>query len=236
LVEPVVGVVMDARAEARLRVEDVEFDERDAALLRAIEREGSLNAAAESLGRSYSRAHSRVSTLEEELGALVDRQRGGARGGGSSLTDDARRLLERFDALRGALEGTARTETVELPGEVVDREGGLATIETPAGRVRALLDDDARDVRVTFRADAVTLQEPSGVPDTEATSARNRFHGTVTGVERATATATVEVDVGAADPLVVRITTDSLERLGLAVGDDVVASFKATATRATPTI
>jgi molybdopterin-binding protein len=35
---------------------------------------------------------------------------------------------------------------------------------------------------------------------------------------------------------VVRITTDSLDRLALGVGDDVVASFKATATRATPTV
>ena len=36
------------------------------------------------------------------------------------------------------------------------------------------------------------------------------------------------------DPLVVTVTTESLRRLALAPGSDVVASFKATATRGTP--
>jgi len=86
---------------------------------------------------------------------------------------------------------------------------------------------------VSFRADAVTLHRPSGAPEGDETSARNRFEGTVTGVDRAEAVAGVTVDVGAESPLVVRVTTDSLDRLGVEAGDAVVASFKATATRAT---
>ncbi|PSP32326.1 molybdenum-binding protein [Halobacteriales archaeon QH_10_67_22] len=224
---------MDAGYEAHLRVGSVTVDGRDVALLRAVADHGSLNAAATALGRSYSRAHSRLGDLEEALGPLVDRERGGADGGGSRLTDEGRALLARFDRLAAALDGTATTERLVLDGTVLSREGRVAVVETPAGRVRALaLTDDDR-VQVSFRADAVTLHRPSGAPEGDETSARNRFEGTVTGVDRAEAVAGVTVDVGAGSPLVVRVTTDSLDRLGVEAGDAVVASFKATATRAT---
>jgi molybdate transport system regulatory protein len=224
---------MDAGYEAHLRVGSVTVDGRDTALLRAVADHGSLNAAATALGRSYSRAHSRLGDLEEALGPLVDRERGGADGGGSRLTDEGRALLARFDRLAAALDGTATTERLVLDGTVLSREGRVAVVETPAGRVRALaLTDDDR-VQVSFRADAVTLHRPSGAPEGDETSARNRFEGTVTGVDRAEAVASVTVDVGAGSPLVVRVTTDSLDCLGVEPGDAVVAAFKATATRAT---
>ena len=224
---------MDAGYEAHLRVGSVTVDGRDTALLRAVADQGSLNAAADALGRSYSRAHSRLGDLEEALGPLVDRERGGPDGGGSRLTDEGRALLARFDRLAAALDGTATTERLVLDGTVLSREGQVVVVETPAGRVRALaLTDDDR-VQVSFRADAVTLHRPSGAPEGDETSARNRFEGTVTGVDRAEAVAGVTVDVGAESPLVVRVTTDSLDRLGVEAGDAVVASFKATATRAT---
>ncbi len=225
---------MDEGFEAYLRVGDLEFGRRDAELLRAIAREGSLNAAADELGRSYSRAHTRVSDLERELGSLVERRRGGAGGGGSQLTETGRALLARFDRLAAALEGTAMTEKVELVGEVRDRDGALATVHTPAGTVRAVLADPADRVRVAFRADAVTLHAPDGAPNPAETSARNRFEGTVKTVERAAAIAEVTVDIGTGTPLAVQITVESLDQLGIGPGDPVVASFKATATRATP--
>lgn len=225
---------MDAGSEAHLAVEGVRVDGRDAALLRAVAEHGSLNAAADALGRSYSRAHGRVDELEAALGPLVERERGGSGGGGSRLTDAGRELLARFDRLAAALDGTAATERLVLDGTVVDREGDLVTVETGAGRVRALALTDAERVQVSFRADAVTLHRPAGAPERAATSARNRFGGVVTGVDRAAATATVSVDVGVDSPLAVRVTTESLDRLDLTVGDDVVATVKATATRATP--
>lgn len=224
---------MDAAVEPHLRVGDATVDARDAALLRAVAEHGSLNAAADALDRSYSRAHSRVADLEDALGPLVERERGGPGGGGSRLTDDARDLLARFDRLAAALDGTATTERLVLDGRVVDREGEIAVVDTPAGRVRALALTDADRVQVSFRADAVTLHAPTGAPGSDQTSARNRFEGRVASVDRAEATAGVAVDVGVETPLVVRVTTDSLDRLGLAPGDAVVASFKATATRAT---
>jgi molybdate transport system regulatory protein len=241
---------MDAGFEAHLRADGVEFDAADAELLRAIDREGSLNRAADDLGRSYSRAHQRLTALEDALGPLVARQRGGSGGGGSELTEAARELLGRFERLRAEFTGTAEVEETVLSGRVVSRDGELATVETPAGRVRALaLEADTDAVQVAVRADAVTLHAPEDAPDAEATSARNRFAGTVAAMERGESVARVLVDVAAGDPsadalaadgadaddlLGALVTASSVEKLDLRNGSEVVASFKATATRTSP--
>jgi molybdate transport system regulatory protein len=150
------------------------------------------------------------------------------------LTDDGRALLARFDHLAAALEGTATTERFVLSGTVVDRTGELVTVDTAAGAVRALaLTDDDR-VQVSLRADAITLQAPEAAPTAGETSARNRLEGTVSDVDSREATATVSVDVGTDSPLIVRVTTESVDRLGLSPGAPVVVTWKATATRATP--
>lgn len=224
----------DAGFDARLRAGEVAFDESDAALLEAIDEHGSLNRAADDLGRSYARALARLEALESEFGRLVERQRGGAGGGGSALTGAAREVLARFDRLRTAFSGVAAVEETVLAGEVVARDGELATVETPAGRVRALAPADAGRVELSVRADAVTLHAPADAPPGGATSARNRFRGTVAGVEAGESVALVSVDVGADGPLRALVTRDSLGRLDLAAGDEVVVSFKATATRGTP--
>lgn len=226
---------MDAGFEAHVRVGGETFDREDAALLRAVDDHRSLHAAADALGRSYSRAHARVTDLESAVGPLVDRRRGGADGGGSELTPNARDLLARFTRLQAALDGTASTEEVVLEGTVADREGELATVETAAGPIRALLFEDADEVQVTFRADAVTLHTPEAVPPAVGTSARNRFRGTVTAVEESEAIARVTVAVCDDARLRALITRRSLDTLELCGGADVVATFKATATRATPT-
>ncbi|WP_227132986.1 TOBE domain-containing protein [Halorubellus salinus] len=226
---------MDAGFEAHLRVGDVTVDERDVALLSAVDREGSLSAAADALGRSYSRAHKRIGALEEELGVLVERERGGASGGGSRLTDDARALLARFARVRAAFADTAGTEVAVLTGRVGERDGELATVATDVGDVRALLFESADDVQVAVRADAVTLHDPAVAPGADASSARNRFAGVVESVDRRESVALVDVAVGDGDvTLPVLVTVDSLERLALEPERDVVATFKSTATRATP--
>ncbi|WP_435100519.1 TOBE domain-containing protein [Halarchaeum sp. P4] len=225
---------MDAGFDARLYADDVAFGARDAALLRAIDTAGSLNAAAERLGRSYSRAHGRLDELEDAFGPLVERTRGGASGGGTTLTEDARALLARFERLRAGYAAIAETTVAVLAGTVVERTGELGTVETAAGPVRALVPPDTDDVEVSVRADAVTLHAPDDVPPSDATSARNRFEGTVTDVESGDAVTRVRVDVGADAPLDALLTAESVERLDISVGCAVVASFKATATRATP--
>ncbi|MFB6301677.1 MAG: TOBE domain-containing protein [Haloferacaceae archaeon] len=224
---------MDADFEARLRADDVAFTERDAALLREIDGTGSLNRAAAELGRSYSRAHGRLTVLEEGFGPLVERQRGGSGGGGSALTDRARELIARFDRLRAGYTSVAETSEAVLAGVVEERSGELGTVRTDAGPIRAIVPPEGDAVQVSIRADAVTLHAPGDSPADGATSARNRFEGHVVALERGEAVSHVTVDVGADDPLFALVTEASRRRLDLGPGTAVVASFKATATRAT---
>ncbi|WP_435319590.1 TOBE domain-containing protein [Haloarchaeobius sp. TZWSO28] len=218
--------------EAGLRSGDVTFGADDATLLWAIDDAGSLNRAADDLGRSYARALARLQTLEETFGSLVERTRGGSGGGGSQLTPHARELLARFQRLSAEFAGVAEADETVLDGSVVDRDGELGTVETAAGRVRALVPPDATAVQVWLRADAVTLHEPADAPAAGGTSARNRFEGTVSEVDTGQAIATVTVDVGAESPLSALVTMDSVARLGLEAGTPVVVTAKATATRA----
>jgi molybdate transport system regulatory protein len=224
--------VPDPDFAATLVADGVTFDARDAALLRGIEREGSLSGAADSLGRSYSRAHRRLDDLEAAFGSLVARERGGADGGGSRLTDRARDLLARFDRLRAGYEGVAATAETVFAGDVVGRNGELGTVATDAGDLRALVPAGAERVSVPVRADAVTLHAPENAPAAGGTSARNRLAGEVAAVERGDAVARVSVDVGSSDALAALVTVESADALGLAAGERVVATWKATATRA----
>ncbi|RLM88072.1 LysR family transcriptional regulator [Halobellus sp. Atlit-38R] len=209
----------------------VTLDSRDVALLRAIDREGSLNNAADSLGRSYAHAQRRIVELEEAFGSLVERRRGGSGGGGSELTDTARELLAAFERTRTGFEGVADIAETVLAGTIVEREGELVTVETGAGNVRALVPEGDGDVQLSLRADAVTLTDPEDTPVPEHTSARNRFLGTVESVESGERIARIAIDIGADEPLLALVTEDSRAKLGLEPGSDVVASFKATATR-----
>lgn len=235
---------MDTDVEVSLTAGEVAFDASDAVLLRAVDREGSLNAAASALGRSYSRAHKRLATLEETLGPLVERERGGEGGGGSDLTEVGRELLTRFARVRAVIAGTAATEEIVFSGTVSERTGRLVTIESAAGELHAIVVSDAGEsgtaitvgdeVAVTLTADAVTVQDPAASPPTDQTSARNRLSAVVTGIEYREGIATVTITVGTVGPLSVLITEESCERLGLAPDVAVVATFKATAARATP--
>ncbi|EMA52097.1 TOBE domain-containing protein [Halococcus thailandensis] len=224
---------LEAGFDAQLDKSGVGFDERDAGLLRAIDDHGSLNAAAGALGRSYSRSQRRVVELEEAFGPLVVRERGGSGGGGSTLTDGARDLLAAFERLTAEFTGVAEVEETVLDGTVVERDGELATVETPAGTVRAIVPTGSRRVRLAIRADAVTLHTPGALPDRE-TSARNRYRGTVSTIESGDALARVALDIGDDTRLTALVTRESIATLALSPGDEAVASFKATATRAIP--
>ncbi|AGB32491.1 TOBE domain-containing protein [Natrinema pellirubrum DSM 15624] len=230
---------MEKEFDPYLRIDDVTVDRSDVAMLRAIDDRGSLSGAAEALERSYPRLQQRVVELEDAIGPLVERTRGGAGGGGSSLTERARDLLARFDRLVAAYEGVARVDETVLSGPVVDRDGELATVATAAGEVLAVVPGEAATVSVTIRSDAVSLHAPEDVPRAEGTSVRNRFPGTVSWLEAGDAVARVGIALEAAEDgddaddaeLVALVTRRSVDALGLEPGRSIVASVKATAVR-----
>ncbi|MFC1589968.1 winged helix-turn-helix domain-containing protein [Candidatus Omnitrophota bacterium] len=76
------------------------FGEGKSRLLKEIEKTGSINSAARSMGISYRRAWAYVAAIEKRLGIkLVDRVRGGTSGGGSRLTRPGRDLVRKFEKL-----------------------------------------------------------------------------------------------------------------------------------------
>ena len=88
-------------------------------LLKAIEREGSLRAACESLQISYRKAWGDVKKAEDSLGtALVEKERGGRTGGRTVLTDEGRKWLKAYGKLRGRAEETIREAWTECIKEI----------------------------------------------------------------------------------------------------------------------
>lgn len=225
---------MQTRGDPFIEIDDVTVDERDVEALRGIAEHGSMHRAADELGRSYARIQQRISELEETLGPLVTRERGGKGGGGSTLTADAHDLLARFDRLRAEFAGLSRAEESVFSGTLVDRDGMLGTVETAAGSLRAIASTDAEAVQVSVRSDAIGLTTPDEAPQPTETSVRNQFRGTVTDIESTGGICRVTVTVEGDTPLRTLVTQTSLDTLGLAEGDTVIASFKATATRAIP--
>lgn len=223
---------MESDGAPRIRADGVTVDDRDVRALRAIDEWGSLHRAAGELGRSYARLHQRIVELEDAFGSLVDRERGGADGGGSTLTANARRLLGRFDRLRAEFAGLTRAEESVFTGRVVDRTGRLGTVDIGPGRVMAIVPPVASSVQVSIRSDAVVVTAPDETPNAGGTSLRNRFVGEVESIDVADGFGRLAVDIDAGDPLFALVTEPSVDHLSLAPHVTVVVSFKATATRA----
>ena len=76
----------------------VAFAEGRRMLLEAVERLGSLNAAAKELGMSYRAAWGKIKATEKALGLkLLDVTTGGKGGGGAKLTHEARELVSSYN-------------------------------------------------------------------------------------------------------------------------------------------
>ncbi len=220
------------RGRATLVRDGVEFGERDVTLLKEIDETGSVAKASTNLGRSRARDLSRIEELESVFGDLVERHRGGSGGGGSDVTANATRLLNRYERLQVALSATAQVPETVLGGAVSSVSGELATVTTDVGAVRGLHDGVALGdpVQVRIGADSVTVLDPTADPDPDSTSARNHLTGTVTDVERGETVSIVVVDV-AGTVFRALVTEDSADRLELSEGRTVVLTWKATATR-----
>jgi molybdate transport system regulatory protein len=74
-------------------------------LLEAIDSHGSINRAAQEVDISFRKAWGYIKAMEERLGVkLVERQKGGKNGGGALLTDEARDLLKKYEALEKGIQ------------------------------------------------------------------------------------------------------------------------------------
>jgi len=96
-----------ARFKLWLSTKDVEgiFGDGKWRLLKAIETEGSLKAACESLRISYRKAWGDLKKAEECLNiALVEKQRGGRMGGRTSLTGQGEKWVRAYTRFRSDIE------------------------------------------------------------------------------------------------------------------------------------
>lgn len=74
-------------------------------LLRRVEKMKSLHRAANQMGMAYSKAWRLVRTMEERLGfVLLERKAGGKSGGGSTVTPNAKELMEHYEKFRKDVE------------------------------------------------------------------------------------------------------------------------------------
>lgn len=79
------------------------FGEGPARLLHAVEKTGSLRAAAISMDMAYTKALELIKNAEAALGyPLILRVTGGKDGGGSRLTPEGKEWLQRYEAYRDA--------------------------------------------------------------------------------------------------------------------------------------
>ena len=70
-------------------------------LLLAVQRNGSINAAARDLGMSYRKVWAQLQAMENSAPfPIIERRIGGKGGGSSQLTDDILELMEQFQSLR----------------------------------------------------------------------------------------------------------------------------------------
>ncbi len=77
------------------------FGEGPYRLLRAVEKTGSLRAAAASMNMAYTKALKLLRRAEEGAGcALTERSAGGKAGGGSRLTAEGKELLKNYETYR----------------------------------------------------------------------------------------------------------------------------------------
>ncbi|MDH3997440.1 MAG: winged helix-turn-helix domain-containing protein [Desulfuromonadales bacterium] len=77
-------------------------------LLSAVQRKGSINAAAKEMGMSYRKVWSQLQAMEETAPfPLIERRTGGSGGGASRLTPETLDLMQRFERLRDQVNNEA---------------------------------------------------------------------------------------------------------------------------------
>ena len=93
-------------------------------LLQALDRTGSINSAARSLGMQYKSAWQRLDQINNLMPyPLIEKRTGGSGGGGSVLTEEGKKLLRQVDALKKEF-----AQFIEFFGD--DPQGAFAMLKT----------------------------------------------------------------------------------------------------------
>lgn len=108
-------------------------------LLSALQKTGSINAAAKELGISYRRAWAQIRQMEQLLGEpLVVCNRGGSAGGGTYLTPAAVKLMERYRKVSKSVAKVAEQSGAISAGEPHVKE------DAEIVRFREMVDEEAK--------------------------------------------------------------------------------------------
>jgi molybdate transport system ATP-binding protein len=118
------------------------------------------------------------------------------------------------------------TGAVVLLGLASGRPDGLTEIELQGGGTALSTDVGEGRVAISVHPWEITLEPAAASTDS---SARNRVRGQVTSVRPVGNR--LRVGIASGQPLVAEVTADARDQLGIAPGREVVASWKATATR-----
>lgn len=109
---------MEVRSKIWLSVDGYPvFGSGREALLKAIDRLGSINKAAKDINISYRKALSYIQTMEQRLGKkLVERQTGGLHGGGAQLTAQAKDFMKKYEILEDGVNEMLDKKFMEVFG------------------------------------------------------------------------------------------------------------------------
>ncbi|PKP49119.1 MAG: LysR family transcriptional regulator [Bacteroidetes bacterium HGW-Bacteroidetes-11] len=92
-------------------------------ILKAIDETGSLTAACEKLGITYRRTWNDLKTIEKQLGfALLEKSRGGAEGGSTSLTPEGKKLIRAFDDFHEKMDEIMQQHFTELKKTLISND------------------------------------------------------------------------------------------------------------------
>jgi molybdate transport system ATP-binding protein len=118
------------------------------------------------------------------------------------------------------------TGAVVLTGIARPSVGGLTVVELDGGGAISTTDPGSGRVAISVYPWEITIGHPSASPEE---SAQNRVRARVVSVT--TVGNRIRVGLEAAQPIIAEVTGKAAEQLELTVGGEVVASWKATATR-----
>ena len=118
------------------------------------------------------------------------------------------------------------TGAVVLTGTARSPRDGLTVVDLDGGGTAASTDHGTGRVALSVYPWEITIRP---TPDAAHDSAQNRVAATVLSVTEVGNR--VRVGLAAGQPLVAEVTTQSVSELALTVGSEVIASWKATATR-----